>query len=140
MRNLAQNLEWSRCGKIKAAKVLNEVRAFLLLEPIPSEADIRITRDIIRAGQILNIEVLDHIVSSQSWLFSVAPYNAELFGDSGGNLRHHLCFAFATRHYFAVTRIINQADGVLVPLHAYTGNVSPNIGFPLLDCSFVASS
>jgi DNA repair protein RadC len=41
---------------------LNEVRAFLLLEPTPSEADIRITRDLIRAGQILNIEVLHHIV------------------------------------------------------------------------------
>jgi len=24
--------------------------------------------------------------------------------------------------------------------HAYTGKASPNIGFPLLDCSFVASS
>jgi len=60
LRNLAQNLEWSKCGQIKAANVLNEVCAFLLLEPIPSEADIRITRDLIRAGQILNIEVLDH--------------------------------------------------------------------------------
>lgn len=28
----------------------------------PSEADIRITRDLIRAGQLLKIEVLDHIV------------------------------------------------------------------------------
>ena len=28
----------------------------------PSEADIKITRDLIRAGQLLNIEVLDHIV------------------------------------------------------------------------------
>ena len=28
----------------------------------PSEADIRVTRDLIRAGQILKIEVLDHIV------------------------------------------------------------------------------
>ena len=31
-------------------------------EPTPSEADIKITRDLIRAGQILKIEVLDHIV------------------------------------------------------------------------------
>jgi DNA repair protein RadC len=28
----------------------------------PSEADIRVTRDLIRAGQILKIEVLDHII------------------------------------------------------------------------------
>jgi DNA repair protein RadC len=28
----------------------------------PSEADIKITRDLIRAGQILKIEVLDHII------------------------------------------------------------------------------
>ena len=33
----------------------------------PSEADIKVTRDLIRAGQLLKIEVLDHvIVGSQS--------------------------------------------------------------------------
>lgn len=31
-------------------------------DPMPSEADIRITRDLIRAGQLLKIEVLDHII------------------------------------------------------------------------------
>ncbi len=31
-------------------------------EATPSEADIKITRDLIRAGQLLKIEVLDHIV------------------------------------------------------------------------------
>jgi DNA repair protein RadC len=31
-------------------------------EATPSEADIRITRDLIRAGQLLKIEVLDHVV------------------------------------------------------------------------------
>jgi DNA repair protein RadC len=31
-------------------------------DPTPSEADIKVTRDLIRAGQILKIEVLDHIV------------------------------------------------------------------------------
>src|SRR6266404_460359 len=31
-------------------------------DPTPSEADIKITRDLIRAGQLLKIEVLDHIV------------------------------------------------------------------------------
>jgi hypothetical protein len=31
-------------------------------EPQPSEADIRATRDLIRAGQLLKIELLDHII------------------------------------------------------------------------------
>ncbi len=31
-------------------------------DPTPSESDIRITRDLIRAGQLLKIEVLDHII------------------------------------------------------------------------------
>jgi DNA repair protein RadC len=31
-------------------------------EPQPSEADIKATRDLIRAGQLLKIEVLDHVV------------------------------------------------------------------------------
>ena len=31
-------------------------------EPTPSEADIRVTRDLIRAGQLLKVEVLDHVI------------------------------------------------------------------------------
>ena len=31
-------------------------------EPTPSEADIKVTRDLIRAGQLLKIEVLDHVI------------------------------------------------------------------------------
>jgi|SRR5579872_513619 len=31
-------------------------------DPTPSEADIKVTRDLIRAGQILKIDVLDHII------------------------------------------------------------------------------
>jgi DNA repair protein RadC len=31
-------------------------------DPTPSEGDIRVTRDLIRAGQLLRIEVLDHII------------------------------------------------------------------------------
>lgn len=31
-------------------------------DPTPSEADIKVTRDLIRAGQILKIEVLDHLI------------------------------------------------------------------------------
>ena len=31
-------------------------------DPTPSEADIKVTRDLIRAGQLLRIEVVDHII------------------------------------------------------------------------------
>jgi hypothetical protein len=31
-------------------------------EPTPSEADIKVTRDLIRAGQLLKIDVLDHVI------------------------------------------------------------------------------
>lgn len=31
-------------------------------DPTPSDADIRVTRDLIRAGQFLKIEVLDHVI------------------------------------------------------------------------------
>lgn len=31
-------------------------------DPQPSEADIRITRDLIRAGQLLKIDILDHVI------------------------------------------------------------------------------
>jgi DNA repair protein RadC len=43
--------------------------AFLILthnhpsgDPSPSEADIKVTRDLIRAGQLLKIEITDHII------------------------------------------------------------------------------
>lgn len=35
-------------------------------DPTPSEADIKITRDIIRAGQLLKIEVTDHVIMGNS--------------------------------------------------------------------------
>jgi len=31
-------------------------------DPTPSEADIKVTRDLIRAGQLLKIDLLDHII------------------------------------------------------------------------------
>lgn len=31
-------------------------------DPSPSEADIRVTRELIRAGQILKLEVMDHVI------------------------------------------------------------------------------
>ena len=35
-------------------------------DPTPSEADIKVTRDLIRGGQLLKIEVLDHIVMGKA--------------------------------------------------------------------------
>ena len=32
----------------------------------PSEADIKVTRDLIRAGQLLNIELLDHLIIGET--------------------------------------------------------------------------
>lgn len=34
-------------------------------DPCPSEADIKVTRDLINAGKLLKIEVLDHIILGQ---------------------------------------------------------------------------
>jgi DNA repair protein RadC len=34
-------------------------------DPTPSEADIKVTRDLIRAGQLLKLEVIDHVVMGQ---------------------------------------------------------------------------
>jgi DNA repair protein RadC len=31
-------------------------------EPQPSDADVKVTRDLVRAGQLLKIEVLDHVI------------------------------------------------------------------------------
>jgi DNA repair protein RadC len=31
-------------------------------EPVPSEGDIKVTRDLLRAGQLLRIDVLDHVI------------------------------------------------------------------------------
>jgi hypothetical protein len=31
-------------------------------DPSPSTADIKVTRDLMRAGQLLNIELLDHVI------------------------------------------------------------------------------
>jgi DNA repair protein RadC len=37
-------------------------------DPTPSEADIKVTRDLIRAGQLMKIEVLDHIILGRATL------------------------------------------------------------------------
>jgi DNA repair protein RadC len=50
------------------AAIVNNAASILLLhnhpsgDPTPSEADIKVTRDLIRAGQLLKINVVDHII------------------------------------------------------------------------------
>ena len=37
------------------------------MDPSPSEADIRVTRDLVRAGQLLKIDILDHVIIGASF-------------------------------------------------------------------------
>jgi DNA repair protein RadC len=39
-------------------------------DPSPSEADIKVTRDLIRAGQLLKIEITDHVIMGANPNFS----------------------------------------------------------------------
>ena len=54
--------------EVFAAAITKRAAAIVLVhnhpsgDPTPSEADIRMTRDLIRAGQLLRIDVLDHII------------------------------------------------------------------------------
>jgi len=43
-------------------------------DPAPSEADIKVTRDLIRAGQLLKIEVVDHIIIGHASLDRAKDY------------------------------------------------------------------
>jgi DNA repair protein RadC len=55
-------------GSVFRAAVIASASAVVLIhnhpsgEPQPSEADIKVTRDLIRAGELLKIEVLDHVI------------------------------------------------------------------------------
>ena len=57
--------------EVFAAAIAKKAAAIILAhnhpsgDPTPSEADIRVTRDLIRAGQLLKIEVLDHVILGQ---------------------------------------------------------------------------
>ncbi len=45
-------------------------------DPTPSEADIKVTRDIIRAGQLLKIDVLDHIIIGRATAERAKDYSS----------------------------------------------------------------
>lgn len=54
--------------EVFAAAITKRAAAIILVhnhpsgDPTPSDADIKVTRDLIRAGQLLQIEVLDHVI------------------------------------------------------------------------------
>jgi DNA repair protein RadC len=43
-------------------------------DPTPSEADIKVTRDLIRAGQLLRIELLDHVILGRKTVERLKDY------------------------------------------------------------------
>jgi len=45
-------------------------------DPTPSEADVKVTRDLIRAGQLLKIEVIDHIIIGRATTERVKEYSS----------------------------------------------------------------
>jgi DNA repair protein RadC len=59
---LAHPREVFRAPIIAAASAIVLMHNHPSGEPTPSEADIKVTRDLIRAGQLMKIEVLDHVV------------------------------------------------------------------------------
>jgi DNA repair protein RadC len=59
---------WVHCREVFRPVICAAGSAVVLVhnhpsgDPTPSEADIRVTRDLIRAGQLLKIELLDHVI------------------------------------------------------------------------------
>jgi DNA repair protein RadC len=51
-----------RSAIIAAASAIVLIHNHPSNDPTPSDADVKVTRDLIRAGQLLKIEVLDHVI------------------------------------------------------------------------------
>ena len=51
-----------RCAIIAAAAAIVLTHNHPSGDPMPSDADTKVTRDLIRAGQLLKIELLDHVI------------------------------------------------------------------------------
>jgi DNA repair protein RadC len=64
----------------RAAVIMGRAAALILAhnhpsgDPTPSEGDIKVTRDLIRAGQLIKIEVLDHVIVGQASSERVRDY------------------------------------------------------------------
>jgi DNA repair protein RadC len=54
-----------RVAVIRAAAAIVLMHNHPSGDPAPSESDIKVTRDLIRAGQLIRIEVLDHVIVGQ---------------------------------------------------------------------------
>jgi hypothetical protein len=54
--------ETFRIACMAAASALVVMHSHPSGDPTPSEADIKVTRDLIRAGQLMKIDVLDHVI------------------------------------------------------------------------------
>ena len=71
-----------RVAEVFKPAILAEASAILLVhnhpsgDPSPSEADIKVTRDIIRAGQLLKIEVLDHVILGRASVERAKDYSS----------------------------------------------------------------
>ncbi|MBI5387348.1 MAG: DNA repair protein RadC [Verrucomicrobia bacterium] len=59
---LVQPREVFRCALLANAAAIVLVHNHPSGDPTPSEADIKVTRDLIRAGQLLKIDVVDHVI------------------------------------------------------------------------------
>ena len=59
---LVQPADVLRCAVVASAAAVIIMHNHPSGETQPSEADIKVTRDLIRAGQLLRIDVLDHII------------------------------------------------------------------------------
>lgn len=65
-------------------------------DPEPSDEDIKITAEIIRAGRILDVEVLDHLVIGEAGRFTSirsqrpSMWDADSDGGIDGDFREHL--------------------------------------------------
>lgn len=45
-------------------------------DPTPSDGDIKVTRDLIRGGQLLKLEVIDHVIVGQSFQSNLKGYSS----------------------------------------------------------------
>jgi len=63
---LVHSREVFRAAIIVAAAAVVLVHNHPSGDATPSEADIKVTRDLIRAGQLLKIDVLDHVIVGQN--------------------------------------------------------------------------
>lgn len=65
-----------RAAVVAAAHAIIMIHNHPSGDPSPSEADIRVTRELIRAGNILKIEVLDHLIMGEMMEGRVKDYTS----------------------------------------------------------------